>query len=632
MAAATSPSKRDRFTAWLAPGRPRLADGAMGTLLHAAGLPMGTCFDDLSRTRPELVLDIHRRYLRAGAEILESNTFGANPYKLAAHGLEERLEEIVHAAVGLARQAVDPGQVVWIGGSLGPLGIRLAPYGRVRPEQAVAAYRRPIAALIDAGVDLLVFETHTDLRELTLAVETARQMCDVPILASMTYTRDDRSLLGDGPGQVVAALMAADADVIGANCSGGPAQLLRILEQMRSASAGRPLAVMPNAGWPERHGGRIMYAATPDYYGEYARLFRAAGAAVIGGCCGTTPDHIAAMRKAIDTEETGATPVFSLGESPLPPPTAVADPPTRLGQRLERGEFVISVEVDPPRGFSTHRLLAAAQVLAEAGAHTLNVADSPMARMRMSPWAVCHLIQRDLGLESVLHFPTRGRNLLRIQGDLLAAHALGVRDVFVVMGDPTAIGDYPEAMDDYDVAPSGLIRLIKQNFNAGVDQAGADIGGATSFVVGCALNLGAPDLTRECRLLQRKVDAGADFILTQPVYDADIVRRFRRQYAAQFGELVVPLLVGVLPLFSDRHRAFLANEVPGIHIPDSIRDRIRRAGADAPLEGVRLAQGLVESLQETAQGVYLMPAFHRFDLAAEVVEFATSCIPASKAS
>ncbi len=235
-------------------------------------------------------------------------------------------------------------------------------------------------------------------------------------------------------------------------------------------------------------------------------------------------------------------------------------------------------------------------------------------------------------MESVLHFPTRGRNLLRIQGDLLAAHALGVRDVFVVMGDPTAIGDYPEAMDDYDVAPSGLIRLIKQNFNAGVDQAGADIGGATSFVVGCALNLGAPDLARECRLLQRKVAAGADFILTQPVYSADVVRRFRQEYAAQVGELLVPLLVGVLPLISDRHTAFLANEVPGIHIPDSVRDQIRRAGAEAPEEGVRLAKGLVESLLGAAQGVYLMPAFHRFDLAAEVIEHVKSIAPAPTAS
>lgn len=628
MTLSTLPSTRDRFTAWLADG-PRLADGAMGTLLHAGGLPMDTCFDDLSRTRPDLVLDVHRRYLQAGAEILETNTFGANPYKLAAHGLEEQLEEIVIAAVGLARQAAGSNPMVWIGGSLGPLGIRLAPYGRVPPEQAAAAYRRPITAMIEAGVDLLIFETHTDLRELGLAVEAARQLCDLPILASMTYTRDDRSLLGDGPAQVAAALTSAGADVLGANCSGGPAQLLRVLEEMRAAIADRPLAVMPNAGWPERLGGRIMYAATPDYFGEYARAFRAGGAAVIGGCCGTTPDHIAAMRRALDTPETVPAPVISLGEAFVPPSAAVSEAPTGLAQRLQRGDFVVSVEIDPPRGFSTHRLLAAAQVLAEAGAHTLNVADSPMARMRMSPWAVCHLIQRDLGLESVLHFPTRGRNLLRIQGDLLAAHALGVRDVFVVMGDPTAIGDYPEAMDDYDVAPSGLIRLIKQNFNAGIDRAGADLGGATSFVVGCALNLGAPDLAREARLLQRKIAAGADFILTQPVYSADVVRLFRRQYAALHGELSVPLLAGVLPLISDRHASFLANEVPGIHIPASVQESIRRAGPDAPAEGVRLAQTLVESLLETSQGIYLMPAFHRFDLAAEVIEHVKLLSPAA---
>jgi len=621
------PSKTAPFAAWLELSRPRLADGAMGTMLHARGVPMGTCFDELNRSQPDLVRAIHREYRLAGAALLETNTFGANPYKLAAHGLEDDLEAIVAAAVALARQAAEGDPDVRIGGSIGPLGVRLAPYGRVRPEQAAAAYRRQIDALAEAGVDLLVFETHTDLRELVLAVETARAACDLPILASMTYTRDDRSLLGDTPAAVARALGQAGADVVGANCSGGPAQMLRLAEQMRSATDA-PLALMPNAGWPERHGGRIMYAATPEYLGEFARQFAAMGAAIVGGCCGTTPDHIAAMRRALDATETRAPATIAVVE-PVPPSAAPAgEPPTRLAQRLARGEFVISVEVDPPRGFSTHRLLAAAQVLAEAGADTLNVADSPMARMRMSPWAVCHLIQHELGLESVLHFPTRGRNLLRIQGDLLASHALGVRNLFVVMGDPTAIGDYPEAMDDYDVAPSGLIRLIKQNFNAGVDQAGADIGGETSFVVGCALNLGAPDLGRECRVLRRKVEAGADYILTQPVYDAAVVRDFRERYSRLYGELDVPLLVGVLPLHGDRHAAFLDNEVPGIRIPDDVRRRIAEAGADAPQVGVHLAQELVESLAGLAQGIYLMPAFHHYDLAAEVIEHVRARVPA----
>ncbi|HMK09534.1 MAG TPA: homocysteine S-methyltransferase family protein, partial [Anaerolineales bacterium] len=272
----------------------------MGTMLHASGLPMDTCFDELNLTRPELVLAIHREYGQAGAEILETNTFGANSYKLAAHGLEANLEAIVVAAVGLARQAADSVNGIRVAGSLGPLGVRLAPYGRVRPEQAALAYRRSITALVEAGVDLLVFETHTDVRELVLAVETARRQCDLPILASMTYTRDDRSLLGDRPQHVVAALASAGADVIGANCSGGPAQLLRILEDMRRGPVQLPLAVMPNAGWPERRGGRIWYAATPEYFGDYATQFRALGAAVVGGCCGTTPEHVAAMRRALD--------------------------------------------------------------------------------------------------------------------------------------------------------------------------------------------------------------------------------------------------------------------------------------------------------------------------------------------
>ena len=612
---------RARFANWLAAPSPRLADGAMGTMLHARGVPMGTCFDELNRARPDLVLEIHRLYRQAGAEILETNSFGANVYKLAAHGLEDQLEAINAAAVALARQAAEGDPQLLIGGSLGPLGVRLAPYGRVRPEQAASAYRRQIAALAGAGVDLLIIETQTDLRELLLAVETARGMTDLPILASMTYTRDDRTLLGDTPLEVARALDGAGVDVVGANCSGGPAQLMRLLQQMKQAAPDRPLSLMPNAGWPERHGGRILYAATPEYFSEHARLFRRLGAAVIGGCCGTTPEHIAAMRRALDAPDDPVTLQLPVVEPVQLAAPAASEEPTDLARRLSRGEFVISVEIDPPRGFSTHRLLAGAQLLAEAGAHTLNVADSPMARMRMSPWAVCHLIQQDLGLESVLHFPTRGRSLLRIQGDLLAAHALGVRDLFVVMGDPTAIGDYPEAMDDYDVAPSGLIRLIKQNFNAGIDHAGADIGGETSFVVGCALNLGAPDLAREARLLHRKVEAGADFILTQPVYDEAVVRRFRSHYQERYGPLIAPMLVGVLPLYSERHAAFLANEVPGIHIPDAVRRSIQRAGTHAAEEGLRLAQGLIEALAGQAQGIYLMPPFQRYDLAAEVIDY-----------
>jgi homocysteine S-methyltransferase len=328
------------------------------------------------------------------------------------------------------------------------------------------------------------------------------------------------------------------------------------------------------------------------------------------------------MRKALERTPEGCGP--SISELTLPveleDSSAEAEQPSLLAQKLAQGRFVVSIEMDPPRGLSTHKLLAGASLLAEAGADVINVADSPMARMRMSPWAVCDLVQRQVGVETVLHFPTRGRNLLRVQGDLLAAHALGIRNVFVVMGDPTAIGDYPEAMDNYDLAPSGLIRLVKQNFNAGLDHAGAEIGQPTSFFVGCALNLCPPDVETEIKNLRRKLQAGADFALTQPVYDPPAAEAFLQAYADRHGALSIPVLVGVLPLFSPRHAAFLHNEVPGISIPEAFRERIQQAGTGAAQEGVRIALELIEQMKGWAGGIYLMPAFGRYDLAAEIVE------------
>jgi homocysteine S-methyltransferase len=313
-------------------------------------------------------------------------------------------------------------------------------------------------------------------------------------------------------------------------------------------------------------------------------------------------------------------------ELPAPGPAlaiegpAAAQPPTRLAARLSKHRFVVSVEIDPPRGLSMHKLQAAASLLSEAGADVISVADSPMARMRMSPWAICHRLQHDLGIETVLHFPTRGRNLLRIQGDLLAAHALGVRNLFVVMGDPAAIGDYPDALDDYDVVPSGLIRLIKQGFNLGLDHTGGNLGEATSFIAGCALNLAAPDLRRELRALHKKIAAGADFALTQPVYEARLVHEFLIQYEAAYGRLEIPILLGLLPLSSERHATYLHNEVPGIQIPGPVQERIRVAGSDAPREGVRLCLELLNELAGVVQGAYLIPSFGRFDLTAELIE------------
>jgi homocysteine S-methyltransferase len=620
---------RGEFERLLDSGKPVLADGAMGTMLHARGIPLEACFDELNITRPEIVGDIHREYIQAGAALIETNTFGANRFKLGAHGLESRVSEINLAAVDLAQETAQAdGEPVFVAGSVGPLGVRLAPFGRVQPAQAFQAYLEQIGALIQGGVDLLVLETQNDLFEVEQAIKAAHQIGDIPIVAMVTFTRDDRTLLGDSPARAARFLNELGVNVIGANCSSGPAQLLRVLEQMRAAVPEARFAVMPNAGWPERVSGRIMYPATAEYFGNYASAFCKAGASIIGGCCGTTPGHIAHMRAALENHDQ---PCFSIEADVADHENgfgiAASTPPTRLAKKVAAGDFVISVEMDPPRGFSTHKLLAGAHVLADAGADVINVADSPMARMRMSPWAVCHLIQRDVDIDTVLHFPTRGRNLLRVQGDLLAAHAVDVRNIFVVMGDPTAIGDYPEAMDDYDLVPSGLIHLIQHGFNAGIDHSGADIGEATSFFVGCALNLCPADPAREMRILKKKIDAGANFALTQPTYEPERAIEFLRAFRDEHGEAPIAILAGVLPLYSARHAAFLHNEVPGILIPEETLTRIETAGKDAPRIGVQVAVEMLEELRPHVQGAYIMPPFGRYDLAAQIIDHVRARTP-----
>jgi methionine synthase / methylenetetrahydrofolate reductase (NADH) len=597
-----------------------LADGAMGTMLHAHGVGFEKCFDELNLTNPAAVAEIHRAYIEAGAQLIITNTFGANRFKLTKHGLQDEVVEINKAGVDLARRVVAAAfRDVLVAGDVGPLGVRIAPYGRVKPEQARQAFAEQIRALAESGVDLIVMETFSDLYEIREAIQAAKENCDLPVVASVTFTRDDRTVLGDDPVKVARMLNEAGVDIIGVNCSGGPAQLLRLLKQMSQAVPAGKFWIKPNAGWPEQVGGRIMYPADAEYFGEYALSFREAGACIVGGCCGTTPQHIAAMRKAldgapqIDQNHIGILPQEELAE-------IAQEQPTRFAQKLATGGFSIAVEMDPPRGLSTHKLIAAASVLADAGADVINVADSPMARMRMSAWAVCDVVQRKVGVETTLHFPTRGRNLLRVQGDLLAAHALGIRNVFVVMGDPTSIGDYPEAMDNYDLVPSGLIKLIKQGFNTGMDHSGTSIGQPTNFFVGAALNLCPPDLDREIRNLHRKVNAGADFFLTQPIYRSEDGPRLLETYEAKYGKFEKPILVGILPLVSVRHVNFLHHEVPGIFIPDETRKRVEAAGEEGVKAGVDVAVELINQLKAWAGGVYIMPQFHKFDMAAEIVD------------
>lgn len=604
-------------------GKAFLSDGAMGTILHSKGADFEQCFDELDLTDPAMVADIHRAYIEAGSQIIQTNTFGANRYKLAKHGLEDKVSQINQAGVELAKRVVMASfKDVLIAGDVGPLGVRIAPFGRVKPEQAREAFSEQIRVLIDSGVDLIIIETFSDLYEIKEAIVAAKLIKnDIPVIASLTFTRDDLTLLGDSPAKVALKLKEAGADIIGVNCSGGPAQILRILKMMRSAVPDGLFSVMPNAGWPEQVSGRIMYPAAPEYFGDYASTFRQAGACVIGGCCGTTPEHISFMRIALNKmpeiykQEITQTVIKVKTEE-----ESTLEPPTLFAQKLADHKFVTAVEMDPPRGLSTHKLLAGASLLAESGADVIDVADSPMARMRMSPWAVCSLIQKRTNIETVLHFPTRGRNMLRVQGDLLAAHALGIRNVFVVMGDPTAIGDYPEAMDNYDLVPSGLIKLIKQSFNVGIDQAGSEIGQPTSFFAGCALNLTASDQDTEIKNLQRKLKAGADFILTQPVFDPAIAIRFLDHYRDHHGQIPVPVLMGILPLNNPRHAAFLHHEVPGISIPTSILERMDHADGPSEQLGVKITLEIIDKMRPLIQGVYIMPAFSRYDLAAEIVE------------
>jgi methionine synthase I (cobalamin-dependent)/5,10-methylenetetrahydrofolate reductase len=609
------------FLSRLASPSPLLFDGAMGTMIHARGVGFDQCFDELNLTNPALIADIHRAYIDAGAEVVLTNTFGANRYRLARHGLEDRAADINRAGVDLVRRVIlGSFKNVFLAGDIGPLGVRLVPFGRVQLDQARDAFREQITALVEAGIDVLLLETFSDLYEIIEGVKAAREVnASIPVIASMPFTRDDRTLLGNSPVEVAQTLHDVGADVIGINCSGGPTQLLRILKQMHTANPDVKLMIKPNAGLPEQVGGRIMYPAGPGYFGEYAHAFRQAGARIIGGCCGTTPDHIQAMRAAlntpIDNNNQNGHHIVILEHEEISP----ADQPTELSNKLARKKFVTTVEMSPPRGLNTKKVLAAAGMLKEAGADVINVSDSPMARMRMSPWAVANLIHQQVGVETILHFPTRGRNLLRVQGDLLAAHALNVRNLFVVMGDPTAIGDYPDATDNYDVVPSGLVKLIKEKFNAGTDYAGTDIGQPTSFFVGCAANLTPREPEGEIKTLRRKIKAGADFALTQPVFEPQAACVFLHQVAETHGELKLPLIVGILPLANSRHAAFLHNELPGVSIPSELLARLENA-VDPRQEGIDIAVELITQVRVWASGVYIMPPFGRYDVAAEIVE------------
>lgn len=602
-----------------------LTDGATSTLVYQRHPRLEASFDAINITDPSAMLRIHRDYVRAGAEIIEANTFGANRYNLQQQGLADQLEQINRRGVELARQSTDEASKdVYVAGEVGPLDARMAPTGRLQPEQVKEIFAEQIEILIDSGVDLLSIKTFTQLNELAVAVEAARSVSsDIPIMAQVSFNRDDRLAFGGSAMQAAQAMKELDADIVGINSSFGAAQVARMIATFRSIMPDRPLAAIPNAGWPEYIAGRVVYPAGSEYFADYAVAFREFGITVTGGCFGTTPEHIQAMRIALDAPSFETSISIRMPKRSTSGHVAEEQPdPSDLARKLKAGDFVVAVEVSPPKGIDMGKVLEAAHTLKQAGVDALDISDSPMARMRMSPWAVCNILQTNVNIDTVLHFPTRGRNLLRVQGDLLAAHAIGVRNLFVVMGDPTKIGDYPDANDDFDIPPSSLVGLVKKNLNQSQDWSGSEIGQPTNFLVSCALNLDPRDMERELRVLGKKLNNGADYLLTQPIYEIDVYHRFMQAYEDANGEVLqVPVLVGLLPLNNSRHARFLNNEVPGINIPEHIMERIQGAGKSAAQEGVRIAQELAIQLRDAgAAGLYVIPQFGRYDLAAEIVE------------
>ena len=618
--------------------RPMLADGAMGTLLYARGIPYEQCFDALNLSQPELISGIHREYISAGAEIVETNSFGANRIRLAPHNLEDQVRKINHRAARLVQEARDvTGKQVFIAGAVGPTGLPLQAPDEHRLRELRAIFREQIEGLQEGGADLLILETFTSLAELRQAVLAAREIGGLPVIAQMSFNEDGHTLSGQSAARVAIVLRDLGVDVIGANCSVGPAATLDVLQEMISTSqpedqeeqSSRFFSAQPNAGLPTRIGNRFFYVATPDYFADYARRFAQAGVRVIGGCCGTTPRHIAAMRQALDEEYgtlnqiTVATPANEkitvatngqatiarlLEEEIILPQEGYR---TSLQEKLQAGKFVVSVELDPPKGLNPTKLLTGAAMLQEAGVDCINIADSPMARVRMSCIALARLIQDHLGIETIIHFTTRDRNLMALQSELLGAHALGIRNILALTGDPLRVGAYPNTTGVWDVDSVGLIQVLR-GLNEGHDAAGSPVGAKSSFYIGTALNLNMTDeqVDEEIEKYRRKIQAGAHFIMTQPIYELAPLTRF----LARVGTPPIPLILGCIPLHSSRHAEYLHNEVPGITIPDHVRERMRQAGEHGHEEGLLVAQELLSQARNQIQGVYLMPSYGRYDV------------------
>ena len=601
--------------------RPLLGDGAMGTMLYARGVSLDACFDVLCMNDPKLVQSIHAEYVSAGSDCLETNTFGANRFKLGVHGLAARVREINRSGARLARDVRETtGRDVLVLGSVGPLGKYLAPLGTIEPEEARAAFREQAEGLLEGGVDALVVETFSDLVEMRLAVEAIRAVTELPILTQVAFTDDGVTFLGQSAAQVVRTLRELPVQGLGANCSVGSSVLYDILEQMLPEAGGLPVVIQPNAGLPSRVGERLIYLSSPAYMADYAARMIMAGARMVGGCCGTTPQHIRAMRQALDRLASGRAVTETVParrarvEVVEAPSLSRAVAPTVLQRRLEGGEFVVTVELDPPRGHNIEKLVQGAKLLQERGVEIVDINDGSLGRVRMSVLPTAILVRDATGLDVNMHFTCRDRNLMGIQADILGAHAMDIRNILAMTGDPPRTGDYVNATAVFDVDAIGLIRILT-GMNRGVDATGNSVGEPTAFCVGVALNPAAAEPQQEMDRFLAKVEAGARWAQTQPVYDLDVLDRFFAQTPAP-----IPIVVGILPLHSARHAEFLHNEVPGISVPEPVRARMREAGERGRQAGIEMAQTLLRDVGSRYAGAYLMPSFGRFEVVAEVLE------------
>ncbi len=603
----------------LSDSRVHVVDGAMGTMLYGRGVFLNVCYDELNLRQPELVREIHREYLRAGAEVLETNTFGANPLKLASYGLADDTERINSAAAGLAREA--GGARAAVAGAVGPLGVRIEPFGELSVDEARHLYLRQARGLLAGGVDGFVLETFSDVNELGAALAAVRELCDLPVIAQMTVGTDGKTHYGTDPEVFGPALQAMGADVIGVNCSVGPHGVLEAVEKLARVVT-VPLSAQPNAGLPREVGDRKIYMASPEYMASYARRIVEAGARFVGGCCGTTPDHIRAIVGFVHSVSPRTIHVVTTA-----PPQAVeveAVPiaeRSRLGAKLAEGRFVTTVEIVPPKGVDPAPMFEQVRLLKQAGVDAVNVPDGPRAQSRMGALLAGLMIQREVGMEAVVHYACRDRNLLGMLSDLLGAAAAGIRNLLIVTGDPPKMGPYPEATAVFDIDSIGLTNLVSR-LNHGLDPGGNPIGAPTRYVIAVGVNPAAPDLDRELRRFAWKVEAGAEWAITQPVFDLDQLDHFLKRVE----QYRIPIVAGIWPLVSLRNAEFLANEVPGVSVPAEVLDRMRRAsavGKDAALaEGVKISREMLEAVAERVQGVQVAAPLGRVPVALEVIQAA----------